>query len=571
MRHDTHSEGGGPFELEVARLGPLPILNHFFAKLALEEAFEAYVPGGDARQKVPPASVLGVVVRNLLVEKVPAYAVGEWAAAYEPALVGLSRSEAGLLNDDRVGRALDRLFDADRASLLTEVVLAAVRAFGIDCSQLHNDSTTVTFSGDYRGADGRPRGGKATAGITFGYNKDHRPDLRQLVFILTVSADGAVPVAHRVAPGNTEDSTTHVRSWDELVALVGRHDFLYVADCKLATREAMEHIDSGGGRFVTVLPRSRREDAWFRDWVTCHRPSWSEATRRPGRRRGEGDDVTSVFEAPLPTAEGYRVIWVHSTHKRDNDAATRSRRLTRSTAALEDLASRLSGPKCRITTRVAVEEAARAILDEYDVARYFELKVAEARDKTYRAEHRGSPGQSTRFRQHVKVRFVLSWRLLSHVVRRQAASDGCFPLVTNDPVLAPSQVLAAYKYQPNLERRNHCLKGPQAVAPVNLHSPARIEALLCCHFLALLVSALIERQIRHAMARANTPTIPLYPEERDCAAPSAERILEVFAGLERHHLIEDGRVIEVFEPKLTPLQQQLLRLLGIPQRAYRSG
>ena len=47
----------------------------------------------------------------------------------------------------RVGRALDRLFDADRASLLTETVLGVVRAFGIDCSELHNDSTTVTFTG----------------------------------------------------------------------------------------------------------------------------------------------------------------------------------------------------------------------------------------------------------------------------------------------------------------------------------------------------------------------------------------------------------------------------------------
>lgn len=51
------------------------------------------------------------------------------------------------MNDDRVGRALDRLFDADRASLLTETVLVAVRAFDIDCSELHNDSTTVSFTG----------------------------------------------------------------------------------------------------------------------------------------------------------------------------------------------------------------------------------------------------------------------------------------------------------------------------------------------------------------------------------------------------------------------------------------
>jgi transposase len=104
----------------------------------------------------------------------------------------------GLLNDDRVGRMLARLFDADRASLLTRLVLDAIEAFGIDCSQLHNDSTSVTLTGRYGDADGRARAGKQTAAITFGHNKDHRPDLKQLVWILTVSADGAVPITHRV-------------------------------------------------------------------------------------------------------------------------------------------------------------------------------------------------------------------------------------------------------------------------------------------------------------------------------------------------------------------------------------
>ncbi len=57
-----------------------------------------------------------------------------------------------------------------------------------------------------------------------------------------------------------------------------------------------------------------------------------------------------------------------------------------------------------------------------------------------------------------------------------AASDGCFPLVTNADELTGAQVLAAYRYQPNLERRHHMLKGPQQVAPVFLEtepSPVR--------------------------------------------------------------------------------------------------
>ena len=153
-------------------------------------------------------------------------------------------------------------------------------------------------------------------------------------------------------------------------------------------------------------------------------------------------------------------------------------------------------------------------------------------------------------------------------MRRAAASDGCWPLITNDAHLSPAEILAAYRYQPHLERRHHCLKGAQAVAPMHLHSPARIEALLCCHFLALLVHALIERQIRTAMATTGHTTIALYPEHRDCPAPSAARILDILADLSRHHLYQNGRPVQTFHPQLDTRQRAVLRLLGIPPTAY---
>lgn len=70
------------------------------------------------------------------------------------------------------------------------------------------------------------------------------------------------------------------------------------------------------------------------------------------------------------------------------------------------------------------------------------------------------------------------------------------------------------------------------------------------------------------MRDAETRDIPLYPELRACQAPSAERILTVFADLTRHELHRDGRLVQTFEAELTPLQQQILDLLGIPANAY---
>ncbi|MGH2675968.1 MAG: IS1634 family transposase [Actinomycetota bacterium] len=563
--------GPGPFELASEALGPLPVVNHFLARIGLAGRLDRHLPSDDRRLRLAPATVIGVVVRNLVVGHLPLYALGEWAAPYQPALLGLSAGDAEALNDDRVGRTLDRLFDADRATLVTEVVLGVIRDFGLDVSQLHNDSTTVTFSGTYKAATGRARGGQATPAITYGHNKDHRPDLKQLLWVLTVSADGAVPIAYRTEDGNTADDLTHIPTWDELRALVGRPDFLYVADCKLANRAAMDHIDRNGGRFVTVLPRTRREDTEFRDWLYGHDPDWTEAHRRAGRRHGDPDEVWHTTPARAPSAEGHRVIWVRSSTKIDRDAEARRARIAKGIAGLDDLNGRLASPKTRIKTIVAVEAAATAALEGAGAARWMSFTVTETTEETFGQEKRGRPGANTRYRRRTRTHHRVAWQVNEHVVSRDAASDGCFPLITNDTVMAAAEILAAYRYQPNLERRNHMLKGPQEVAPVYLKTPHRIEALLLCQFLALLTEALIERQIRTAMKTAELHNIPLYPELRACPAPSAPRVLEIFNGVARHHLIDHGRVAQTFEPTLTPLQHQVVDLLGVPAGAYTSA
>lgn len=558
----------GPFDLVSQRLGALPLVEHFLDRAGLPALLGRYLPAGDARVRLAPATAVRLVVTNLLVGREPLYALGQWAAPFAPRLLGLAPGEVDAVNDDRVGRALEALFDADRASLLTELILAVVAEFGVEVAELHNDSTSVSVSGVYRDATGTPRGGKATPVITFGHSKDHRPDLKQLVWILTVAADGAVPIAYRLADGNTNDDPTHVPTWDGLVNLLGRTDFLYVADSKLASTTAMGHINGRGGRFVTVLPRTRKEDTWFRDWAQTHTPTWVEAIRRPGPRAGEPDQVYSTFGAPLPSAEGYRIIWVHSTAKAARDATARAARTEAGAAAIDAIAARLAGPKCRLKTRVAIEDDATAALARAGATRWIHFTVTETLQETYRQEHRGRPGADTRYRKHTRTRHTISWDTHLDVLAYDAATDGTFPLVTNDTAMTDPDVLTAYRYQPNLERRHHLLKATQDADPVLLHNPARIEALFCCHFLALLIGALIERQIRTAMKTANTRDIPLYPELRACPAPSAERILEIFTDLTRHELHHDGQHVQSFEAELNPLQQQVLDLLDIPTTSY---
>jgi hypothetical protein len=276
-----------PFQLHTQRLGALPIVDHFLGRIRLAGLLERHLPAVDGRVMLPAATAIGLLVRNLCVAREPLYGLADWAVRHDPALLGLAPGEADLLNDDRVGRALDQLFDADRGSLLTALMLGVIGEFHVDCSQLHNDSTSISLHGDYTAADGRDRAGKATAAACLGHSKDHRPDLKQFVLTLSVSADGAVPITHRLLDGNTTDDQTHIATWDGLVALVGRADFLYVADSKLATREQMTHIDSRQGRFLSILPRSRAEDGQIRAWAQDQRVRLDRSGTPAGQAQGQ--------------------------------------------------------------------------------------------------------------------------------------------------------------------------------------------------------------------------------------------------------------------------------------------
>ena len=66
-----------------------------------------------------------------------------------------------------------------------------------------------------------------------------------------------------------------------------------------------------------------------------------------------------------------------------------------------------------------------------------------------------------------------------------------------------------------VSRRRTC--GVCEIAPVFLKDEGRIEALFTLYAIALLVQALIERELRQAMAREGIEELPIYPEQRQCA------------------------------------------------------
>lgn len=566
-----HQPALSPSDLGVLaeRLGPLPLINHFLSRMGLLEALERHVPTTDGRSTVSHAQALGVLLRSIIVEREPIYRQQESANGFAAGLFGVDAAQAARLSDDRIGRALDRLFDADRAALLTDVVLAVAQRFGLGLRQLHNDSTSISLRGQYRAASGRRMRSRSAPAITYGYSKDHRPDLKQLLFILTTDADGGVPVQFRCADGNTTDVRTHIETWNALRALAGRADFLYVADSKLCSADNMSHIDSAGGRFVTVMPRSRQEDAQFRKWVQTNSPAWELVWDRPNARDADGPrDLWYVFKPELPSAELYGIVWVWSTLLTLHQTHRRQKHLAAATEQLSELKRRLGAARARLRGAAQIDLQVAQILDRYSVGRYVKVSRVVREVHTFKQARRGRPGPDTAYRKVTRKRYDIEWTMDEGAIAYDKRSDGQYPLITNDRTLTPAQVLTAHKGQPRIEKRFEQLKTVHEIAPVFLKNEARIEALFTLYFLALLVQALIERELRQAMHAAQIEQLPLYPEARACRRPTTEHILRLFSLAERVTVLAGAEVVRVFPPELTALQRQVLGLLGVPSSAY---
>jgi transposase len=551
-------------------VGAIPLLMRIMERMQLEPLLRQHVPDKDSRTKPATARVLTVLICNLLVSREPVYGVAEWAGNYAPDLFQLQPDELPHLNDDRVARCLDRLFAALDSELVLAVVRQVVQEFGVQLEELHNDSTTISFFGSY--ADAQQEGlmqQLPTPAITWGHSKDHRPDLQQLLYILTVTEDGGIPIYFQTSSGNVVDDQTHQATWQLLRKLIGRPDFVYVADCKLATTDNMNAIARQGGRFITVLPATRKEDAQFRQRLR-EQPagvSWRELYQL----RDEDHhvlDTLSVSTDELLSAEGYRLHWILSTRKREDDAAARAGATDRTMRRLAELRQRLLGPRTRFRQRDKVEQAVQEILHDHRVSDWLVVEIQEAEQEHYRQAHRGRPSQATQYTRTVQKRYAISWRIDSRRLEDAAQDDGIFPLITNLQDWDARQVLEAYKRQPILEKRFSQLKTDFRVAPVYLKNVGRIVGLLAVYFFALMVQALLERELRRAMKDQRVSDLPLYPEGRACTRPTTRRTLDVFENIQRHSIQRRNAVAESLVTELSPLQRQLLALLNVSPKNY---
>lgn len=541
-------------------LGPHPIIAHFLERLRLAEIVRSFVGSGRVRA-IEQGEALAALVHNILDSPAPLYRIAEWAEPIEPSAFGFTPEQKRGLNDDRIARMLDAIVSERGRGIWFRLALEILQQFKIARRRMHHDTTTVTFCGQYRGSVREPR-------ITQGMNKDHRPDLKQLVFGLTVSSDGAVPINHQVHNGNRSDDTVHRGNLEELRLLLGRRDFIYVADCKLASSDNLKEIAAHGGKFVTVLPRTRNEDKHFRARLRAAPVRWKKVLEIPNKRSEIGPpDVFCSCAAPDRTAEGFRVIWFRSSAKAALDGQARDKRLTQAQAELGLLSHRLNRRQLRSARQI--RKAVQEIVERRSVKPLLRVRLKRQVQQQFKRLRRGRPGAHDPVRVVRRIAWSLEVRVDEKVLRAEERTDGVFPLACNlDKKKYPKrEVLSSYKYQAYVEKRFSQLKTDLEVAPVYLKKPHRCAGLVHAYYVALAVSSLIERAVRQGMKRKGIEELPLFPERRPTKTPTCARILDAFRGVSWYEF-RRGTETVCFPLKLNALQKLLLELLEVPQRLY---
>jgi len=550
---------GGRGTLEIHRLGPHPLIEHFLQRLDLLRILDKHIHS-NRTGTVSHGKAICVLIHNILVSRDPLYRLSEWIREIDPKALGLTEEERDAINDDRIARALDQLEDLGGRAVFFQLALRSIKLFRLETKRIHFDTTTVSFTGEYRSSKIGPR-------IQRGYSKKGRPDLKQLVFGLNVTSDNAVPISHGVYPGNQAEDKVHKGNLEALRELLLKDDFIYVADSKLCTKQNLKYIDEFGGKFVTLLPGTRKEEVSFREKLRQGAFRWRPiltvvSTKKPGQI----ETYKTTSGGPKRTEDGFRLVWLRSSLKAEKDKEKRLQRLQKAEAALKELGSRLG--RRNLKTRRQIKSQINKILKEKGCEHFLRVELIPRVVTVYKRERVGRPKSGDPKRRVSRTEYELKVSRDSVRLRKELKTDGIFALVTNLPgKISTREILQMYRFQPHLERRFENLKTEYSVAPVYLKNPKRVVGFLHACFLSLMVAALIERELRNRMEQEDIESIPIYPEERECRAPTSPRIFELFNNVDWFRHVGTNEEI-VYPVRLLPIQEQVLKLLGVPKTVY---
>jgi hypothetical protein len=505
------------------QVGPLLLAWHFIRELDLVATVDRALPQR-GRQQLSVGEAVAALVCSRLCSPSPLYDIAGWASG--AALQELLGIPAVLLNDDRLGRALEIL--AVYAETLRGTLAArAIERFGLDAGRLHVDLTALRVCGAYEGSALVANGWAQGEGVA-----------RQIRALQAATADG-VSLYLRPEPGNAAEVSLIAQSLERLRELSGPGGLL-VLDSACGHPKTLCQIARAELQFIVPLrvPTGFRERFLAdvgRDGLRALRYVSQREQRLPAKLRTKYRGALRDWEVNDPeTGETrrFRVAYIHSSEEQREIAAARERALAKAEEQLQRVHNGLGGRYYK--TRKQVDARVARILTG-QVEQLITVKTGT---------RKGKP--------------TLSWARDPAAIATAAQTDGIYALATNlsGKRLSAGQLLRSYKGQQIVERRHRDYKQTLKVRPIFLHNDDRIYALTSIIGIALLIFGLIETELRKALG--DHELLPgLLPENR-AAKPTGRNVLSAFQGL---GLTYTRAGIQL--DRLTHTQRRVLELLQI--------
>jgi len=470
--------------------------------------------------------------------------------------------------DDRLTIVLRHLADEQRwQAIEQELGEHLVRVYELEEQPIRVDATTVSGYRD---------GGEDSL-WQFGYSKDD-PTLRQIKAMMATLDPLALPLALEVVSGEQADDPLYVPIIDRVLACLGRTGLLFVGDSKMSALATRAHLVAHEQYYLTPLALVGE--------TAQQMPQWIEA----GVARGDGLTPVLSDDEKQVLAQGYelsrtcvwegltwqeRVLIVRSHAYVERQHRHLQERLDKAQAALVALTPPVGRGKRQITQEEALQSAAEAVLVKHRVVGLLTYSFTRESEQEVKFVGRGRGGAKRPQQVNERVRYqITTVQRNEEAIADLVAWLGWRAYASNAPQkrLSLSQAVRDYRHEYHIEHGFARLKGaPLSIAPLFVKRDDQVIGMTHLLSLALRVLTLMEFVVRRSLKQQGTTLAGLYKDNprRATATPTAERLLQAFVPITLTQLQLPAQTIRHVTP-LTPVQEQILRLLGFPLDLYAS-
>ncbi len=476
--------------------------------------------------------------------------------------------------DDRIGILLSELGQDEDKSVKMQQRLGQhiIQAYELPTEVGRYDTSSFNVYHE------PPMEGKASRELLrWGHSKDNQPNLLQFKQGLGTLDPAGVPIITHTISGEVADDGLYLPAWWQMRKILGRSDFLFIADCKAAALETRAAIASQEGAYLFPLPMTGETPAWLEQQVNQKQQTKEiilpEVRDKMGRPKIMGEGFVLIREMSYPLAHEQTHTWQeqwfvtrsYSLMKRQQ--ASLKRRLDRTEAALNRLRPKKEETEAVFKQRVDKVLAKRGMTD------YFTVKVQEQIFIRKRYLKRGRPTPHTPYELEGYSRLFLSIERRQSVIDRDMQLAGWRIHVSNTAAqrMSLTQSIRYYRDEWLVERGFHRFKkGSIPALPLRLHLPERIRGLMLLLLIALQALTLLEFVSHRNLKREGTFIAGLVPgnPKMKTQKPSAERMLAAFDNIHLMISETDAVVSAVVVEALTPLQLFILKLLNLPASIY---